>query len=198
MTENLHRHTKRKCPSSQAAGLYNLFFFTCPQVSLRLALLPSWSRTFTVGPCTFEGCRRLTAASTAVWPAAQPEPPLPLLPWRLEVGPHNLQNRSYRPQKCTQWKLVLCLAFSTAGPLFAEAPVDVMANIGENVTLPCTARGSPQPVVTWRRQDGGHILSSTDSHGRIMQLDSGHLLIQGEVAVKHYRAWSYAVQRRLL
>ncbi|XP_075903122.1 hemicentin-1 [Nelusetta ayraudi] len=66
-----------------------------------------------------------------------------------------------------------------AGPLFSEAPVDVMANIGENVTLPCTARGSPQPAVTWRRHDGGHILSRAGGPGRIMQLDSGHLLIQG-------------------
>lgn len=107
----------------------------------------------------------------------------------LEVGGRTTQspNRSCRPRKRTQWKLRSALAFSTAGPLFAEAPVDVMANIGENVTLPCTARGSPQPAVTWRRQDGGHILSRTDSHGRITQLASGHLLIQGEVHVKHYR-----------
>lgn len=107
----------------------------------------------------------------------------------LEVGGRTTQppNRSYRPRKCTQWKLHFTCLFSTAGPLFSEAPVDVMANIGENVTLPCTARGSPQPVVTWHRQDGGHILSRTDSNGRIMQLDSGHLLIQGEVPMKHYR-----------
>ncbi|KAA8592798.1 hypothetical protein FQN60_018253 [Etheostoma spectabile] len=65
-----------------------------------------------------------------------------------------------------------------AGPLFSEAPVDVTANVGENITLPCFARGSPQPTVTWRRQDGRQILSRTDSHSRTMQLESGHLLIQ--------------------
>lgn len=85
----------------------------------------------------------------------------------------------------------LRFAVSTAGPLFSEVPVDAMANIGENVTLPCTARGSPQPSITWRRQDGGHILPGTGGPGRIMQLDSGHLLIQGEVPVKHYRGEDY-------
>lgn len=96
----------------------------------------------------------------------------------LEVGGRTTQPPNL--QKCTQWKLHSAL--STGSPLFSQVPVDVMANIGENVTLPCTARGSPQPSVTWRRQDGGHILSG--SHGRIMQLDNGHLLIQGEVPVK--------------
>lgn len=108
----------------------------------------------------------------------------------LEVGGRTTQprNRSYLPRKCTQWKVHFTSWLSpTAGPLFSEAPVDVVANIGENVTLPCTARGSPQPSVAWRRQDGGHILSRAGGHGRIMQLDSGHLLIQGEVPVKHDR-----------
>ncbi|XP_059193550.1 hemicentin-1 [Centropristis striata] len=65
-----------------------------------------------------------------------------------------------------------------AGPLFSEAPVDVTASVGENITLPCIARGFPQPTVTWRRQDGRQILTRTDSHTRTMQLESGHLLIQ--------------------
>ncbi|KAM6944598.1 hemicentin-1 [Lycodopsis pacificus] len=65
-----------------------------------------------------------------------------------------------------------------AGPLFSEAPVDITANVGENITLPCTARGFPQPMVTWRRQDGRQILTRTDGHSRTMQLESGHLLIQ--------------------
>uniref|UniRef100_A0A671UMA6 Ig-like domain-containing protein n=1 Tax=Sparus aurata TaxID=8175 RepID=A0A671UMA6_SPAAU len=54
-----------------------------------------------------------------------------------------------------------------AGPLFSEAPVDMTANVGENITLHCVARGSPQPTVTW-----------TDSHSRTVQLEDGHLLIQ--------------------
>lgn len=85
---------------------------------------------------------------------------------------------------------------STAGPLFSEAPVDVTANVGENITLPCTARGFPQPTVTWHRQDGRQILTRRDSHSRTMQLENGHLLIQSEFSVKHYHGrelWS-AVQ----
>ncbi|KAM8887343.1 hemicentin-1 [Spinachia spinachia] len=65
-----------------------------------------------------------------------------------------------------------------AGPLFSEEPVGVTANVGENITLPCTARGFPQPTVTWRRQDGRQILTRTDSRSRTVQLESGHLLIQ--------------------
>uniref|UniRef100_A0A8C4IV11 Hemicentin-2 n=1 Tax=Dicentrarchus labrax TaxID=13489 RepID=A0A8C4IV11_DICLA len=65
-----------------------------------------------------------------------------------------------------------------AGPLFSEAPFDVTASVGENITLPCIARGFPQPTVTWHRQDGRQILTRTDSHSRTMQLENGHLLIQ--------------------
>uniref|UniRef100_A0AAQ6I864 Ig-like domain-containing protein n=1 Tax=Anabas testudineus TaxID=64144 RepID=A0AAQ6I864_ANATE len=64
------------------------------------------------------------------------------------------------------------------GPLFSEAPVDVTANVGENISLPCVARGFPQPSVTWHRQDGRQILTRADRHGRTMQLENGHLLIQ--------------------
>ncbi|TNN86545.1 Hemicentin-1 [Liparis tanakae] len=85
-----------------------------------------------------------------------------------------------------------------AGPLFSEAPVDVTANVGENITLLCTARGFPQPAVTWRRQDGRQIPTRTDGHSRTKQLESGHLLIQSELSTKLYRAserWS-AVQAK--
>uniref|UniRef100_A0A3B5AUN6 Cell adhesion molecule-related/down-regulated by oncogenes n=1 Tax=Stegastes partitus TaxID=144197 RepID=A0A3B5AUN6_9TELE len=70
------------------------------------------------------------------------------------------------------------VSLEVGGPLFSEAPADVTANVGENITLPCIARGSPQPTVTWRRQDGRQILPRTDSHSRTMQLENGHLLIQ--------------------
>ncbi|XP_028312888.1 hemicentin-1 [Gouania willdenowi] len=66
-----------------------------------------------------------------------------------------------------------------ASPLFSEAPVDVTASIGENITLPCFARGFPRPTVTWRRQDGKRIPRKTESHSRTVQLEDGHLLIQG-------------------
>ncbi|XP_068166004.1 hemicentin-1 [Antennarius striatus] len=62
------------------------------------------------------------------------------------------------------------------GPLFSEAPVDVTASVGENVSLPCSARGVPEPTVTWYRRDGGGVGTGTD--GRLTQLQDGHLLIQ--------------------
>lgn len=138
-----------------------------------------------MGHCTFGESRRSTPASIAAWPAARQEPPLALSLWRSEVGPH----KAYTSLKMytMETSLFTLLALSTAGPLFSEAPVDVTANIGENVTLPCTARGSPQPTVTWRRQDGRQIFTRTDSQRRTMLLDNGHLLIQGEVPVKHYQ-----------
>ncbi|XP_007565210.1 hemicentin-1 [Poecilia formosa] len=64
------------------------------------------------------------------------------------------------------------------GPLFSEAPADVSANVGENITLPCIARGSPQPTVSWRRKDGRQFLARTGSGSRTMQTESGHLSIQ--------------------
>uniref|UniRef100_H3D7B6 Hemicentin 2 n=1 Tax=Tetraodon nigroviridis TaxID=99883 RepID=H3D7B6_TETNG len=83
-----------------------------------------------------------------------------------------------------------CVASSPAGtatgtvslkvgedPLFSETPADLMAKIGENVTLRCSARGSPQPTVSWHRHDGRQIL--TGSRSRMVQLEDGHLLIQG-------------------
>ncbi|XP_029915084.1 hemicentin-1 [Myripristis murdjan] len=65
-----------------------------------------------------------------------------------------------------------------AGPLFSEAPADMTANVGENITLPCAARGFPLPTVTWRRENSRQIFTGTDSQSRTMQLENGHLLIQ--------------------
>ncbi|KAF7658577.1 hypothetical protein LDENG_00010770 [Lucifuga dentata] len=65
-----------------------------------------------------------------------------------------------------------------AGPLFSEAPADTTANVGENITLACVARGFPRPTVTWRRQDSRQSFTRADSHSRTMQLENGHLRIQ--------------------
>uniref|UniRef100_M3ZDA5 Cell adhesion molecule-related/down-regulated by oncogenes n=1 Tax=Xiphophorus maculatus TaxID=8083 RepID=M3ZDA5_XIPMA len=45
------------------------------------------------------------------------------------------------------------VSLEVGGPLFSEAPADMSANVGENITLPCIARGFPQPTVSWRRKD---------------------------------------------
>lgn len=54
---------------------------------------------------------------------------------------------------------------------------DKVRTEGSNVTLECTARGSPEPRVTWRRQDGNNIdidksrnLSLPNVEGRILRL----------------------------
>lgn len=60
-------------------------YSVCFQVSSRWGQLPLLNRMCTVGPCTFEASSRLMLVSTAVWPAALLEPPLPLLLWMLEV-----------------------------------------------------------------------------------------------------------------
>ncbi|XP_035392059.1 hemicentin-1 [Electrophorus electricus] len=40
-----------------------------------------------------------------------------------------------------------------AAPVFFQSPQDVTANVGDNVTLPCAAHGTPPPSLMWRRQD---------------------------------------------
>ncbi|XP_077571540.1 hemicentin-1 [Stigmatopora nigra] len=65
-----------------------------------------------------------------------------------------------------------------AGPLFLEAPVDMAANVGENVTLPCAARGFPRPTVTWYDKGGKKILARTEREGRKFQMENGFLMIQ--------------------
>ncbi|XP_019718321.1 hemicentin-1 isoform X1 [Hippocampus comes] len=127
--------------------------------------------------------------------------PLPLVHWfkgKLEVGSApfveqdvhrgTLHIRRVQDVDAGQYS---CVASSPAGtssgtvslqvgvgPSFSDAPVDMAANVGENITLPCAARGFPQPTVTWYTQDGRHIPARTDNHGRKMQLENGFLLIQ--------------------
>ncbi|XP_032434339.1 hemicentin-1 [Xiphophorus hellerii] len=127
--------------------------------------------------------------------------PPPLVRWfkgELEVGPapfveqdvHSgtLQIRGVQEVDAGRYN---CVASSSAGtstgtvslevgvgPLFSEAPADMSANVGENITLPCIARGFPQPTVSWRRKDGKQILARTGSGSRTMQTESGHLSIQ--------------------
>uniref|UniRef100_A0A665VT70 Hemicentin-1 n=1 Tax=Echeneis naucrates TaxID=173247 RepID=A0A665VT70_ECHNA len=79
-----------------------------------------------------------------------------------------------------------CLAVNTAGtssgkisldvgaaPQFIQEPSDVSADIGSSVSLLCSAQGYPEPVVTWRRQDGLELLNRSRTHGTISQSRGG-------------------------
>lgn len=168
-------------------------YSVCFQVSSTWGLLLLLNRMCVVGPCTFEAPSRLTLVSTAVWPAALLEPPLRLLLWMLEVRQHFsfytiLTSQIHTKENSSSTIHSSAIFHSTVGPLFSEAPVDVTANVGENISLPCVVRGFPQPSVTWHRQDGRQILTRADRHSRTMQLENGHLLIQSELSMKHYHS----------
>lgn len=42
---------------------------------------------------------------------------------------------------------------------------DMVVREGSNVTLRCAASGSPEPVITWRRENGDPIALSNDVEG---------------------------------
>ncbi|RXN18375.1 hemicentin-2 isoform X1 [Labeo rohita] len=65
-----------------------------------------------------------------------------------------------------------------AAPTFSESPADITASVGDNITLPCVARGFPTPSLTWRRQDGRPIFGKSSGHVGTSQLPTGALQIQ--------------------
>ncbi|KAK6480953.1 hemicentin-1-like [Huso huso] len=65
-----------------------------------------------------------------------------------------------------------------APPEFSETPADVTVEVGQNVTLACSARGYPAPQVTWQRQDGEPLYIKPDSLSNVFQLETGALLIE--------------------
>ncbi|KAM4629779.1 hemicentin-1 [Polymixia lowei] len=56
-----------------------------------------------------------------------------------------------------------------AAPKFTREPSDVAADIGSNVTLPCHARGHPEPQVTWRREDGAAVFNRPHTRSTVTQ-----------------------------
>ncbi|XP_071421021.1 hemicentin-1 [Pithys albifrons albifrons] len=46
-----------------------------------------------------------------------------------------------------------------SAPVFTQEPSDDSADLGSNLTLPCSVRGHPEPRVTWRRLDGAPLLA---------------------------------------
>ncbi|KAG2469776.1 HMCN2 protein, partial [Polypterus senegalus] len=82
-----------------------------------------------------------------------------------------------------------CVASSQAGtssavvalnvgtkPKFLDTPTDMIVDVGENLTLPCTAQGYPSPQVIWRREDGQPVYTKPDT----IQLEKGSLYIERE------------------
>lgn len=163
----------------------------CSQESLRRGPHRLLRKTFTTGPFTFAECRMLIVGCTLVWPAALRGPLSARSVWRLEVSLHS----SVPPHSWHYLQIInkggFLLSPLTEELLFSEAPADLLAKIGENVTLRCSARGSPQPTVTWHRHDGRKIL--TGSHSRTVQQENGHLLIQGEFPMKNCRSSTLAM-----
>ncbi|XP_035996829.1 hemicentin-1 isoform X1 [Fundulus heteroclitus] len=56
-----------------------------------------------------------------------------------------------------------------ATPTFILEPSNVEADIGSNVTLPCQAHGYPEPLVTWRREDGSSLFNRPNAHSTVSQ-----------------------------
>ncbi|KAK4293216.1 hypothetical protein Pmani_034065 [Petrolisthes manimaculis] len=56
-----------------------------------------------------------------------------------------------------------------------ESSGDVIAQEGNDIKLRCRARGSPKPTVTWKREDGQHIIfnKTTTSKGILGQCLGG-------------------------
>ena len=45
---------------------------------------------------------------------------------------------------------------------------DMVQTEGSNVTLECVANGSPQPHITWKKEDGGDIRISKNKTGEML------------------------------
>lgn len=53
---------------------------------------------------------------------------------------------------------------------------DVIVREGDNVTLRCKAKGSPEPSIRWKRDDGLRIVVNKSLDGKISE---NHLINQG-------------------
>jgi hypothetical protein len=64
------------------------------------------------------------------------------------------------------------LLISATPPEIAEHPVDLTVTRGSPATLHCVAAGSPEPTITWLREDGGPVTPEGD---HTVQLPDGSL-----------------------
>lgn len=45
---------------------------------------------------------------------------------------------------------------------------DIIVREGDNVTLRCKAKGSPEPSIKWKRDDGQKIAVNRSTHGELI------------------------------
>jgi hypothetical protein len=64
------------------------------------------------------------------------------------------------------------LLISATPPEIAEHPVDLTVPRGSPATLHCVAAGTPEPTITWLREDGGPVTPEGD---HTVQLPDGSL-----------------------
>ncbi|NWI93347.1 HMCN1 protein, partial [Pitta sordida] len=64
-----------------------------------------------------------------------------------------------------------------SAPVFTQEPSDDSADLGSNLTLPCSVQGYPEPRVRWRRLDGAPLFSRPFSGSAVSQLRTGALAI---------------------
>ncbi|XP_075676903.1 uncharacterized protein LOC142645167 isoform X1 [Dermatophagoides pteronyssinus] len=75
-----------------------------------------------------------------------------------------------------------------------ESSNDVLVREGDNVTLRCKARGYPEPVIEWRREDGARVPLGNRSNGHnnrhvMVNKTEGELLEIARVTRVHSGAW---------
>ncbi|XP_043555476.1 hemicentin-1 [Chiloscyllium plagiosum] len=62
-----------------------------------------------------------------------------------------------------------------SSPVFSQTPLDISADIGSNLTLPCQAQGYPKPRIRWQRLDRESLFSRHTGISSVTQLRTGSL-----------------------
>lgn len=74
----------------------------------------------------------------------------------------------------------MSIPLSAVPPVIENGLPDLSTTEGSHALLPCTAKGSPEPVITWEKD--GHLVSGAE--GKFILQPSGELLVKNsEVSV---------------
>ncbi|XP_059503813.1 hemicentin-1 isoform X2 [Stegostoma tigrinum] len=65
-----------------------------------------------------------------------------------------------------------------SSPVFSQSPMDISADIGSNLTLPCQAQGYPKPRIRWQRLDRESLFSRHTGVSLVTQLRTGSLFFR--------------------